>query len=269
MSTDKDAPEKYPTELLRKAQRGFDPMGTLRSVLRHWLHRAVLQTGFRLQRIPRFEQRIRLAMEEGKPFTMIQVGAHNGVTSDPFHRLLIELQNWQALLLEPQREPFEVLQSIYAGLPRVTCRQVAVGDHGSTLKLYRVGGDTSQLPYWATQLASTRREVIEAHRDQIPNLSERIVCDQLPCVDLPSLFRNTKWPRLDLLVTDVEGADFEVIQQIDQLPSLPRFLFFEDRHLTSGEKIECLRFLQARRYRVVWEQSGDCFAEHFDAMART
>lgn len=244
-------------------------MGTLRSVLRHWLHRAVLQTGFRLQRIPRFEQRIRLAMEEGKPFTMIQVGAHNGVTSDPFHRLLIELQNWQALLLEPQREPFEVLQSIYAGLPRVTCRQVAVGDHGSTLKLYRVGGDTSQLPYWATQLASTRREVIEAHRDQIPNLSERIVCDQLPCVDLPSLFRNTKWPRLDLLVTDVEGADFEVIQQIDQLPSLPRFLFFEDRHLTSGEKIECLRFLQARRYRVVWEQSGDCFAEHFDAMART
>jgi hypothetical protein len=70
-------------------------------------------------------------------------------------------------------------------------------------------------------------------------------------------------------VTDVEGADFEVIQQIDQLPSLPRFLFFEDRHLTSGEKIECLRFLQARRYRVVWEQSGDCFAEHFDAMART
>jgi FkbM family methyltransferase len=208
-------------------------------------------------------------MEEGKPFTMIQVGAHNGVTSDPFHRLLIELQNWQALLLEPQREPFEVLQSIYAGLPRVTCRQVAVGDHGSTLKLYRVGGDTSQLPYWATQLASTRREVIEAHRDQIPNLSERIVCDQLPCVDLPSLFRNTKWPRLDLLVTDVEGADFEVIQQIDQLPSLPRFLFFEDRHLTSGEKIECLRFLQARRYRVVWEQSGDCFAEHFDAMART
>lgn len=244
-------------------------MGTLRSVLRHWLHRAVLQTGFRLQRIPRFEQRIRLAMEEGKSFTMIQVGAHNGVTSDPFHRLLIELQNWQALLLEPQREPFEVLQSIYAGLPRVTCRQVAVGDHGSTLKLYRVGGDTSQLPYWATQLASTRREVIEAHRDQIPNLSERIVCDQLPCVDLPSLFRNTKWPRLDLLVTDVEGADFEVIQQIDQLPSLPRFLFFEDRHLTSGEKIECLRFLQARRYRVVWEQSGDCFAEHFDAMART
>lgn len=239
-------------------------MGTFRSILRRWLHRIVLQAGFRLQRIPRFEQRIRLAMEEGKPFTMIQVGAHNGVTSDPFHRLLIELQDWQALLLEPQREPFEVLQSIYAGLPRVICRQVAVGAQGSTLKLYRVGGDTSGLPYWATQLASTRRDVIEAHRDQIPDLSARIVCEELPCVDLASLFRETKWPRLDLLVTDVEGADFEVIQQIDQLPSLPRFLFYEDRHLPSAEKIECRQFLQARRYRVVWEQSGDCFAERFN-----
>ncbi len=240
-------------------------MGKLRSTFRRWIHRAVLRTGFRLQRIPRFEQRIRLAMNEGTIFTMIQVGAHNGVTSDPFHRLLIELEDWHALLVEPQREPFEVLQSIYAGLPRVTCRQVAVGTDRSTLKLYRVGGDTSQLPYWATQLASTRRDVIEAHRDQIPDLPARIVCDELPCVDLASLFRDTTWPRLDLLVTDVEGADFEVIQQIDQLPSPPRFLFFEDRHLSSAEKKECREFLQARRYRVVWEESGDCFAERIDA----
>ena len=119
--------------------------------------------------------------------------------------------------------------------------------------------DAQDVPYWATQLASARREVIASHVDRIPQIESLIVEIEVPCRSLASLFAESRFPRLDLLAVDVEGYDFEVVKQIDQLPQLPKMVYFEHVHLTSEDHQQSLRFLHSLGYRTL-TIDGDTFA---------
>ncbi len=81
-----------------------------------------------------------------------------------------------------------------------------------TLGLFKIHEDAEGIPYWASQLASTRREVIASHSDRIEQVEQWIVEVQVPCRTLASVFQEAKYPRLDLLAIDVERFDFEVVK---------------------------------------------------------
>ncbi len=116
------------------------------------------------------------------------------------------------------------------------------------------------LPYWASQLASLRYEVIASHEDRIPGLREWIVEVDVPSRRLSTLVREAAFPRVDLLAIDVEGYDFEVVKQIDQLEQLPRMIYYEHRHLSESDYQQSLAFLRDRGYRTA-SIEGDTFAE--------
>jgi FkbM family methyltransferase len=137
----------------------------------------------------------------------------------------------------------------------------AIGPSNESIRLYKVRDDAVGVPYWASQLASTKREVIAGHADRIPGLDELIVAEDVPCRTLASIVREFGLPRLDLLVSDTEGYDFEVIKQIDQLPHRPQFIHFESLHLPPSDFQSCLAFLHARDYETHDIQPGETFAE--------
>ncbi len=236
-----------------------DESPKMRRILRRLLHQLVLSTGFRLARVTPFEKAIRLWELDHDDFYFLQVGAHNGVTSDPFQRFIVE-NLWRCILVEPQAAHFKVLQTIYCDRDKVACHQVAIGDPDQEMVMYRVRDDAESVPYWASQLASMRYEVIASHENEIPNLRQLIVADQVDCTTLANLVAQHQYPRLDLLAVDVEGYDFEVIKQIDRLPWKPQFIYYENRHLDAAEYQQSLTFLAERGYKTMRVNEGDTFA---------
>lgn len=239
-------------------------MSSLRSTLRKKLHRCVHRFGFRLVRTKPFERALRNWELDHQPFYFVQVGAHNGITSDPFHRFLIENLAWESILIEPQSPCVDVLRLIYADRENIRIEHAAIGPAGSvdkTLTLYKVSDAAVGLPHWANQLASARREVIASHKDRIPDIERWIETQEVPCMGLAQIVAKHGFPRVDLLATDTEGFDFEVVKQIDDLPTLPQFVYYEHMHLSQQEYSESLRFLHDRNYRTDNFGNGDTFAQ--------
>lgn len=228
--------------------------------LRKLIHRPFLAIGFRLVRAPRFERILRAWELEHDDFYFIQVGAHNGVTSDPFHRFLIEGWWWNVVLIEPQAKNCQVLREIYSDRTNLQVLEIAIGEENGSLRLYKIHDDAQGIPYWASQLASTRRDVIASHRDRIEDIEKWIVEVNVPCRTLASVYQEAKFPRLDLLAIDVEGFDFEVVKQIDGLPSLPKMIYFEHGHLSQADHQAALAFLKERGYRCEEPEQGNTFA---------
>lgn len=235
-------------------------MGTLRHICRNLLHRTVLSLGFQLSRARPFERAIRRFELTHDDFYFVQVGAYNGVTSDPFVPFLIE-GVWTCALIEPQQRYFDVLQNIYGDRNQIACRNVAIGPSDGTATMYSVREDAAGLPHWASQLASFQYDVIASHADRIPNIEDLIEAHDVPCVTLATVVQEAKFPRVDLLAIDVEGYDFEVLKQLDELPTRPRFIYYEHGHLSEADYEASLRFLSERGYRTHSVNEGDTFAE--------
>lgn len=234
-------------------------MSPLRRWLRKLIHYPFLGMGFRLVRASQFERIVRAWEMQHDDFYFLQIGAHNGVTSDPFHRFVIEGW-WNVVLVEPQPQACQILQEIYRDRSDIKVVPAAIGSEDGVLRLFKVRDDAQDVPYWATQLASVRRDVIASHVDRIPQIESLIVEAEVPCRSLASVFAESRFPRLDLLAVDVEGYDFEVVKQIDQLPQLPTMVYFEHLHLTPEVYQQSLRFLRALGYRTLTINSGDTFA---------
>ena len=164
------------------------------------------------------------------------------------------------MLIEPQSRYCDILREIYQDQNDVHCVNVAIADVDGNKELYRISEAAVGVPYWASQLASFRREVIASHRSQVPGLEQWIVSESLPCRRLASLVAEYRLPRVDLLAVDVEGSDFEVVKQIDDLPSHPKFVYYEHLHLSGQERMDSWQFLADRGYRVTRANDGDTFA---------
>jgi FkbM family methyltransferase len=131
----------------------------------------------------------------------------------------------------------------------------------STVTLYKIRDDAVGLPHWANQLASLRYEVIASHRDRIPDIEKWIVAEEVPSRSLAEIVAESGFPRVDLLASDTEGFDYEVVRQIQNLPSLPQFVYYEHLHLSSEEAAECVDFLHRLGYRTSAVNNGDTFAQ--------
>ena len=115
-------------------------MKTLRKLARQFLHRLTLQCGFRLTRAERFERSIRRFELQHDDFYFVQIGAYNGVTSDPFLRFILE-GTWKCILVEPQQRYFSILQAIYCDRENVSCSNTAIGTEKKAAQLYMVKDD--------------------------------------------------------------------------------------------------------------------------------
>lgn len=167
----------------------------MRLALRRLIHSAVLASGFRLVRVTPFERALRRWELVHDDFYFVQIGAHNGVTSDPFQRFVAE-GVWNCILVEPQASSFEILKTIYCDRDKVQCIHAAIGPHDGFLSFFKVRSGIDGLPYWSDQLMSTSRDVIISHADRIPNIQELIETVELPCRTLQSVLSEHQWPGL-------------------------------------------------------------------------
>jgi FkbM family methyltransferase len=214
--------------------------------LKQTVNRVLKGYGYRVERIIDYRSRplnaLDLALSPLDPrdpdFFFIQVGAHDGRRGDPIHNF-VDQYHWRGLLLEPQPAVFTQLQANYRGETQLILENAALARQAGTLTLYTVEG--------ASLRASFNREALRKHFGD----SATIVEVPVTTVTFPLLMERHRISRVDLLVVDTEGFDYQVIAMALDAGLLPRLIRYEHLHLSSADRAACADLLGARGYRLL------------------
>jgi FkbM family methyltransferase len=188
-----------------------------------------------------------------KPF-VFQVGANDGSTADPIHQY-ITTHGLPALLVEPQPTIFDRLKLAYAAQPQVEFEQALIASGGGERDLFVVRTDGAELPPWCYQIASVDRELVvgllREHR-AILNLPEDVDslvrAVRIPVRSIEELFRARAVERVDVLVIDTMGFDFEVLKLYPFATHMPKVVSFEETFLSFEDKVAAYELLQGMGY---------------------
>lgn len=197
----------------------------------------------------------------GEDFTVIQIGANDGITHDPIHKF-IKRDRWKGVLLEPQSEVFhDFLKKIYKKNKEIHCVCAAIGYEDGKQLIYKIGFSKMR---WATGLASFSKEKIEqafengivahnckVHGIEIPSdNSQWITEEEVEVISPKTLIKRYDLNKIDLLQIDAEGFDFEVIKMFDIPTTNPHAIVFENVGLSSDDYACCLELLKENNYSI-------------------
>ncbi|MBK8702724.1 MAG: FkbM family methyltransferase [Saprospiraceae bacterium] len=195
-------------------------------------------------------------------FTVIQIGANDGITHDPIHKF-IKRDNWKGVLLEPQKHVYdEFLSKIYRKNKGIVTLNAALGEKDGYLNLYKIGFSNAR---WATGLATFDKEVLvkafdsghvakNAAKEKIAipaNLEEQIVTEKVPLISAEKLLSTYHIDKIDLLQIDTEGFDYQIIKMFNVEKTKPRMIVFESSHLSKDELEECIAHLRNNNYQTI------------------
>ena len=174
---------------------------------------------------------------------VVQIGSNDGVSNDPIHLLLQKYDKWSAVLVEPVPYLFERLKNNYGSDPRFRFENTLIND-GTSATFFWVSPQAKEfipdLPYWYDQLGGFSRRHITDHLPQVDPYIEQAT---LKGTTLKELLQKNRIASIDLLHIDTEGADFEILKQIDIRTNSPRAIIYEWIHLTGSEVCDSLSFL--------------------------
>jgi FkbM family methyltransferase len=197
----------------------------------------------------------------------VEVGANDGDQHDHI-RPFIESRSWTGVMVEPVPYIFERLRKNYASAPRVALENSAVGAHDGTQPFFHLrdaaADERADLPDWYDGVGSFSRAAVLQHRDQIPDVEERIVESDVAVLGFASLCARHGLAQVDLIVVDTEGHDWEIIRTIDLSVHRPRLLIYEHFHLTAQTRASCRRHLESAGFETM-EEGFDTLALQTEA----
>lgn len=130
-----------------------------------------------------------------------------------------------------------------------------------TMKFYIIRSSLGvELPEWLEQSASLdRQQLVGAlsywkvikNYPGIPDDFESLIEEVLvPTVTVESLLAKHQIPRLDLLVIDTMGHDFEIIRSLPFDKIKPAIIHFEHALLSLRDRHDCVEYLKAQGYKL-------------------
>jgi FkbM family methyltransferase len=184
------------------------------------------------------------AQRSDRDFSFVQIGAHDGLHSDPLRPFILQ-HHWRGILIEPQPKIFERLLENYRTEPQLTFENAAIAGRDGTAKLYtlRVGPGLANL----TMAASFDRAALERIGHDYRTEVEELV---VPVLTVESLLAKHGVRLLDLVQVDAEGYDDQIVAMFARSNVLPAIFHFETGSLSSGRLRVCLDLLADLGYRV-------------------
>lgn len=173
----------------------------------------------------------------------VQVGASDGLTSDPLNAL-VKAHGLTGLLVEPLVMPFERLVANYASYPGLQFANVAIGETDGEIELHVPLGADTQIAL--SQKASRRAATTAKHVGW--GCLETV---RVRACTMSTLLGEHVLEHVDLLQVDVEGYDLSVIKQVFAMNLRPAVIHFESLHLSGAEMRECRTLLTACGYSYV------------------
>lgn len=191
----------------------------------------------------------------------VEIGANDGEQHDHLQPF-IRSSGWRGIMVEPVPYIFERLRRNYGELDRVGLENAAIAEIDGTLPFYHLVDaderEREQLPDWYDGVGSFSREKVLEQRRWIPDVEERLVTMDVPCMTFDTLCRRHEVERVDLIVVDTEGYDAEILRSIDLDAHAPRLVVYEHFHLDRATRSECRSRLEDAGYMTL-EEGFDTF----------
>jgi FkbM family methyltransferase len=195
--------------------------------------------------------------EVGPELTFVQIGAYDGVSTDPL-RKYIERCGWSGVMLEPQPWPANQLRALYRHNPKIVILEAALDSERRTRSLYTIESDA--VPKWAGGMASFDRSHILKQDDLIEGLEGMVRELQVNCVVFDDILNYLPKNRLDLLQIDVEGADGHILSLFPFHRLKPAIIHWEIKNMTRVQQEEALERVIAHGYQVSRSGQEDALA---------
>ena len=151
-------------------------------------------------------------------FTFIQVGANDGVSTDPYREFILESQG-KGILVEPSPWQMAKLRRNYRGRHNLIFEEVAISYESSSLILH-VPADPDR-----SGVASLSLEHVRAHS------GDEICQVQVTGARLEEVLAKHGMARVDCLFLDVEGAEAEILMKMDFDLAGASIISFENAHM--------------------------------------
>jgi len=199
----------------------------------------------------------RRMFEFGQEFTFIQIGAFDGITTDPLHKY-IGTYGWRGVLVEPQPRPAGRLRELYRGNDHIVVLEAALDRVPGKRTLYTVASESA--PIWAGGMASFHRDNIVKNSYLIPGLEAMIKELSVNCIPFEDVMQSLPSDRLDLLQVDAEGADAYILSLFPFDRVKPAIIHWESKNLTKSQQEEALDILSKHGYRFARSGEEDMLA---------
>jgi FkbM family methyltransferase len=203
---------------------------------------------------------LRTHIESRPVFSILQVGAYDGVSNDAIHDLLGAYEQVRAVLLEPQPGPFALLQKRWDGSSRVVPIRAALSETTGERPLYVIADAFKERHPFPDQVSSFYRSRVEL---ACSRYAWRPSADFITSVPVPTIDWHTLVQRFgpfDLVAIDAEGYDAEILKQIDMNASPPGIILYEHVLLPRRVQKRCEQLLTSNGYSVRRVNQNDTLA---------
>ena len=192
-------------------------------------------------------------LDEQKSVSFLQIGSNDGKHSDPIFAYVSPSPKWRGVLVEPLPFLMQKLKRNYKGRPDLIFEQKVVATTERPTTFYYVDQlaetEVADLPEWYDQLGGFSRNHIVKHLGI--RIDPYIRVENLPTTTLASMIRRYELTHLDLLHIDTEGADYQILKQLNLQQMRPTVIICEFKHLRFWEAarlVSKLRPYYALRY---------------------
>ncbi len=201
-----------------------------------------------------FEKIFDLYSTRQKDLFFIQVGACDGVECDPINKFITR-DKWAGILIEPVKYNFNLMVENYKSCKNLIFENIAIADLDGTKDFYSLDQKIfNKSPWWFKQFGTFKRETLLS---MIPDGTEKyIVTEKVICSTLEALLKKHNVKRVDIMVIDTEGYDYEIIKLIRFDKIRPDIVMYEYTHLDIKDNNECIRYLKKNGYRLYKEKSN-------------
>ena len=217
----------------------------LRSNLKAIVQRCLSVSGYRLQKIRGtvkapidvFDLLLTKLSSERAGFFFVQVGANDGITDDPI-RAFVTKYHWHGVLIEPQPQVFRQLLKNYEQEKQLIFENTAIADKNGSVRLF-VASHRTQANL--TVFASLKKDslVRGLNNPKATGVKVQLQEIEVPALSVQTLLAKHRITEIDLLLTDVQGYDHEVVEQFLSCGVNPTIIHFEHCH-TSRHALDAL-----------------------------
>ena len=218
------------------------------------------------------DEMIEEILKEKKDVFFIQIGANDGIRNDPLYPLRSKY-SWKGILIEPQKKAFSKLQRNFQNNRLLTLVNAAISSETGLKQLYRLSFSEEN---WATARSSFNRETLERsieagiidklaedHGVEVPSLkTEYITSEHVQCFTFDHLVESYHVERIDFLMIDTEGFDYEILKSINFDKYSPSVIVYEYKHLTLAHYRDSVRMMKQRNYKLYRRGESDIIAIH-------
>lgn len=190
-----------------------------------------------------------------------EIGANDGEQHDHLRPFILR-GGWRGVMVEPVPYVFERLRRNYEGVEGVTLVNAAVAARDGRLPFFHLRDaspeERAALPDWYDGVGSFSRDALLSHAPQMPDIAERVVEREVEALSFDTLLSRHGLDRIDLVLIDTEGYDWEILRTVDLARHAPRMVVYEHFHLSADDRAAARAHAEAAGYATM-EEGFDTF----------